>query len=126
MPREPDFDQFLKVVRRERPDRPAMFEIGLSGRLTVRFADPAIEPDWSMRADNAYRLSAHANAGYDGCIVHGSDFAFPHGEREKASSVSLNQGALITDRASFRAYPWPEPDAADYSSFFSRWSAAAA
>ena len=115
MPRKPDFDQFLKVLRRERPDRPVMFEIGLSGRLTVRFADPAIAPDWSMRADNAFRLSAHANAGYDGCIVRGSDFAFPSGQRDKASTVSLNQGALITDRASFRAYPWPEPDDAYYS-----------
>ena len=116
MTRQPDFEQFLKVVRRERPERPVMFEIGMSGRLTERFADPAIEPDWSMRADNAYRLSAHANAGYDGCIVRGSDFGFPHGERQKASTVSLNQGALITDRAGFRAYPWPDPDAADYSS----------
>ncbi len=47
--------------------------------------------------------------------MRGSDFAFPRGEREKASTVSLNQGALITDRAGFRAYPWPDPDAADYS-----------
>ena len=115
MPRKPDFEQFLKVLRRERPDRPVMFEIGLNARLTARFADPAITPDWSMRADNAYRLSAHANAGYDGCIVHGSEFGFAKGERDKASTVSLNAGALITDRASFRAYPWPEPDDADYS-----------
>jgi len=115
MPRQPDFEQLLKVVRRERPDRPVMFELGLSGPLTERFAEPGIEPDWSMAADNAYRISAHANAGYDHCIVRGSDFGFPSGERDKASSVSMNQGALITDRASFESYPWPDPDAADYS-----------
>ena len=115
MPRKPDFEQFLKVVRRERPDRPVMFEIGLNGRLSARFADPAVAPAWSMRADNRFCQSAHAGAGYDTCIVRGSDFGFPQGERDRASTVSLNQGALITDRASFRAYPWPDPDAADYS-----------
>jgi uroporphyrinogen decarboxylase len=28
--------------------------------------------------------------------------------------VSLNEGALITDRAGFEAYAWPDPDTADY------------
>jgi uroporphyrinogen decarboxylase len=115
MTRKPDFEQFLKAVRRERPDRPVMFEIGLNGRLSARFADPSIPPNWTMLADNDYCQSAHANAGYDGCIVRGSTFGFPSGPRDKASSISLNQGALITDRASFRAYPWPDPEAADYS-----------
>ena len=34
---------------------------------------------------------------------------FPAGERESKHTRSLNEGALITDRASFERYPWPEP-----------------
>jgi uroporphyrinogen decarboxylase len=94
------------------PERPVLFELGLNGRLVKRFAEPGVEEDWSSLSD--YRILAHRNAGYDYCIVAGSGFGFPKGERQKASSVSLNQGALITDRQSFRAYDWPDPDDFDY------------
>ncbi|MFO7955645.1 MAG: uroporphyrinogen decarboxylase family protein [Candidatus Brocadiia bacterium] len=112
----PDFEQLLKVIRREEPDRPVLFEIGLNGRLIERYADSDLEPDWRGTADNAYRLSAWRNLGYDYCRVVGSRFGFPSGERDKARSVSMNQGAVIADRADFEAYEWPDPDDADYSS----------
>jgi len=113
--RTPDFEQLLKVVRREEPDRPVLFEIGLNGRLIERFADPELEPDWRGTADNAYRISAWANLGYDYCRVVGSTFGFPSGERAKAKSMSMNQGAVISDRNEFEAYTWPEPEEFDYS-----------
>ncbi len=114
--RRPDFEQFLKVVRREEPERPVMFEIGLNGRLIERFADAGLDPDWRGTAENAYRISAWANLGYDYCRVVGSTFGFPAGERDKLSSISLNEGAIIGDRREFEAYDWPDPEAADYSS----------
>lgn len=112
----PDFEQLLKVLRREEPDRPVLFEIGLNGRLIDRFADPDLEPDWRGTADNVYRVSAWKNLGYDYCRVVGSTFGFPSGERDKASSVSMNQGAVIADRADYEAYEWPDPDDSDYTS----------
>ena len=113
--REPDFGQILKVLRREAPDRPVLFEIGLNGRLMERFADPDAEARWDQFADNPYALSAWRNLGYDYATVRGSRFGFPQGERDRDKSVSMNQGALITDRASLDAYEWPDPDDADYS-----------
>ena len=64
-----------------------------------------------------FRLMIHAfaKAGYDYTTLHGSDFSFPRGKRQSIKTVSLNQGALISDWASFDAYPWPDPDSSDYS-----------
>jgi len=35
--------------------------------------------------------------------------------RRLQNGKNFNDGFVITDRASFEAYPWPNPDAADYS-----------
>lgn len=112
--REPCFDNLLDVLQRRRPARPTLFEFFLNDRLYRRLAgsawtdDPALDARW-RRLVVAFRA-----AGYDYATVHGSDFRFPGGERDHAETISLNQGARITDRASFRAYPWPDPDAFDY------------
>ncbi len=113
--REPDFDQMLKVLRRERPDRPVLFEIGLNGRMAQRFADPDLEARWDGVGASPYLLSAWKNLGYDYAVVRGSAFGFRQGERDRDKSVSMNQGVLITDRASFDAYEWLDPDDFDYS-----------
>ena len=41
--------------------------------------------------------------------------SFPAKERSQGSSISLNEGAAITDRASFDAYAWQDPDSFDDS-----------
>jgi uroporphyrinogen decarboxylase len=40
---------------------------------------------------------------------------FKTGERAREDSMSLNEGFIITDEASFEAYDWPDPGAQDYS-----------
>jgi len=62
-----------------------------------------------------YLIAAFKAAGYDYATVNGSPIRFPGGERDRAQTISLNQGCRITDRKSFYAYPWPDPDALDYS-----------
>jgi uroporphyrinogen decarboxylase len=114
MPR-PDFEQFLKVLRRERPDRPVMYELGFNADLLKAFADPQIPEEWTGQAGVAWLASAMANAGYDHIQLGSSGFTFPQGEREKGSTVSLNEGAVIADRADFDAYEWPDPDDFDYA-----------
>lgn len=113
--RDPDFDQMLKVLRGEVPDWPVLFEIGFNGRLAERFADPDAPARWDEPADNPRMLSAWKNLGYDYATVRGSQFVFPKGEREKVKTVSLNEGAVITDHESFEAYEWPDPEDFDYS-----------
>jgi len=113
--RQPDFSQLLKVLQRKKPERPVLFEIGIAGEVLKRFADPDLEENWSGGPGNTWLASAWRNLGYDYQMIRGSGFRFPSGERQKAASVSMNEGALITDRESFRAYQWPDPDAFDYS-----------
>jgi hypothetical protein len=42
------------------------------------------------------------------------DFLFPVGEHAQKNTISLNASAVITDRASFKDYTWPDPYDFDY------------
>lgn len=114
--RKPDFNNLLKVLRREKPDRPTLFEFFLHDRLYQKLAGDELY----TRDDNLkwQRINIHAykNAGYDYATVMGSEFYFPQGEHHHAASLSQNEGALITDRESFEKYLWPNADDFDYSS----------
>jgi len=113
--RPPDFDQLLTVLRGGEPDRPVLFELPVNGELIKRFAEPGVPEDWSGAASR-YLALAWRNLGYDYMLCRGGrGFGFPSGEREKASSVSMNEGAVITDRATLEAYDWRDPERADYS-----------
>ncbi len=101
--RKPDFDNLLKVLKREKPDRPTLFEFFLNGPLYEKLGG---------RPENRY-LEAFRRAGYDYGTFH-AGFSFPHGERRREKSISLNEGVLITDRKSFKAYPWPVVEESDY------------
>ena len=112
--RSPDFNNLLKVLRRERPERPTLFDffmnLPLYERVNGRGYPGGTELDYSL-----FVMEAFAKMGYDHLTTHGSNFGFPKRERRQKASLSLNEGAMITDRASFERYPWPDPDAADYS-----------
>ncbi len=111
---EPNFENLLKVLRREVPDRPTLFEFFLNDTLYERLAGP-IPDDGRPWAGERRLIAAFAAAGYDYATIPGSDFWFPRGERDRRDTVSLSEGGLITDRASFEAYRWPDPDRPNYS-----------
>ena len=113
--REPDFGNLLKVLRCESPQRPTLFEFFLNGRLYQQLAGRAWTDDQSPLLQGRMLIAAFRNAGYDYATVRGSAFDFVRGERHQASSISLNEGVMITDRKSFEAYPWPDVLAFDYS-----------
>lgn len=113
--RTPDFNQLLKVLKKEKPDRPPLFEFFLNDRLydtLTRHIDyDAGDPLLKFKKTlDAYRI-----AGYDYVTLMGSDFGFNKNVRENKSSVSLNSNGIITDEASFRKYQWNDPEAYDYS-----------
>jgi len=111
----PDFNNLLAVLRRERPTRPTLFEFFLNGPLHDRLAGV---PDASWPRDAAGYLAgvqAFRNAGYDYFTIRPPNFEFPTGQSRQESTLSLNEGAIIVDRASFDACKWPDPAAADYS-----------
>jgi len=109
---KPDFNNLLKVLRRQKPDRPTLFEFFLNDPLYRALAGKQAE---KFNASSPYDherlvIQAYHNAGYDYAPVPGSRFVFPSGTHHQSQTRSLNEGGLIKDRRSFEEYPWPEPD----------------
>lgn len=111
----PNFDNLLAVLRRECPARPTLFEFFLNDRLHRRLIGRA--PDAPRPLTPFDVAEAFLRAGYDYVTFRPTNFNFPKGEHDHLASYSLNAGAMITDAASFAAYPWPDPDRADYDLF---------
>jgi len=113
--RKPDFANVLAILRREVPSRPTLFEFFLNDPLYRKLAEGT---GWERgEATDGYRLliNAFGRAGYDYATVHGPGFSFPAGPVRQEQTRSINEGWVIQDWASFRSYPWPDPDAPDYS-----------
>jgi len=109
----PDFGNLLAVLSRSKPARPTLFEFFLNGRLYRKLTADTI-PDPDRVTEEMLRMQAFRGAGYDYATVRLPGFGFAAGEVRTASTRSLNEGAVITDRASFDAYEWPDPRDARY------------
>jgi uroporphyrinogen decarboxylase len=114
--RQPDFSNLLSVLRRERPARPTLFEFFLNGPLEKVLAGDAWLEGNDTFTNFRNRLTAFRVAGYDYVTWMAAEISFPAGQRGHGKrSVSMNEGAVIHDRVSFDAYPWPDPERLDYS-----------
>lgn len=114
--RTPDFNNLLKVLKREKPSRPTLFEFFLNDNLYSKLTKNIVY-DAHDELQNAKRLiDAFHNACYDYVTLPGSDFWF-HTNRhnEGKATASLNDGSIINDKESFEKYDWPDPDSCDYS-----------
>ena len=111
----PDFDNLLAVLRKEVPSRPTLFEFYINERIYQRLA-----PLSEFGPDNPYAaqhqvVAAFHRLGYDYATILVPDFRFPSERVYVKQSVSINTGGLISDWKSFEAYPWPNPNEADYA-----------
>lgn len=111
--RNPDFNNILKVLAGEKPKRPTLFEFFLNAPLIEKITGEKIDPADPLSFKRA-NIHAYIKAGYD-YVTIGAGFTFKKGNIHREKSISLNEGALITDRNSFNAYPWQSPDEFDYS-----------
>lgn len=117
--RKPDFANLEAVLRRQTPSRPTLFEFFLNAPLYDRLTGKTISDYLATSATEEeahYRrqIDAFYSAGYDYATVSGFRYRFPTGAVAHIKSKSLNDGALITDRDSFAAYVWPDPEEVDY------------
>ncbi len=114
--RKPDFDNILAVLNCQKPSRPTLFEFFLNNRLYMSLSGhKGPGPDGASDEHSRMLIRAFEKAGYDYAVITCLGFTFPRGELHRASTISLNDGVLITDRASFESYPWPVVESADYS-----------
>ena len=122
MERQPDFDNLRRVLNRERPSRPTLFELFLNWDLYAAMAgvsptSAAGEKDGAIR-ELRMEMRGFLGAGYDYASIAPRGpkaFSFPLKERHSEKTLSLNELSMITDQASFDSYPWPNPDKCDYS-----------
>lgn len=110
----PCFENLLKVLRCEKPERPILFELFMNRTIYESYAGRRIKNE-SPIEELRLRVEAFANAGYDYTTTYASAMTFPTVSHRIASTISLNDEPTITDRASFESYSWPNPDDYDYS-----------
>jgi len=113
--RKPDFNNILKVLKREKPTRPTLFEFFLNYDFYLKLADPNVSQ--TDEDGRIMQISALTNAGYDYVTLIGSNFGFPSEVVASKYSKSLNDGTVITDEESFANYNWPDPENFDNSRF---------
>ena len=109
--RKPDFSQLEKVLHKEVPDRPVLFELFVCDEVLEYVTGQSLKNKDKFTKDKAI-IKTYEALGYDYALVMPSEFEFKAGKREAKASISLNDGAVITDRKTFDAYSWP--DARDY------------
>jgi len=108
--RKPDYTQILKVLKKQVPDRPTLFEFFMN----VPVYDELSGEEAPVRGDiydyTRKVMYAFKNGGYDYVTSYASLFRFPTGDRERKSSISINDGHVITGWESYKNYDWPDPD----------------
>lgn len=106
--REPDFDNIVAVLEKKVPSRATLFDFFINdpifSMLTARCA---------ATSDGSLAVQAFYNAGYDYATLPASGFHFSVPKRNRKESISINDGACISDRESFDRFVWNNPD--DYS-----------
>ena len=114
--RENDFNRLLKALNHEKLDEPVLFEYVINNmEILNKLAGYAIADDATEIEKLTHSTKAYAAAGYDYVIYTPEDFSFHHKKIHKGKSISMNEGAEITDMESFRKFPWPDPNNSDFS-----------
>lgn len=111
--RSPNFDNVRRVLAGEKPERTTLFEFFLNNPLIEKLTGEKIDIANPI-SSRIINIHAYVKSGYD-YVTIGAGFRFKKPEIHKEKSVSLNAGAMITDRKSFNEYPWQSPDEFDYS-----------
>jgi len=111
---QPDFNELLRVLNRQKPSRPVLFEMFMNPIVYELLADRKPDND-TPDAVNQVVIDAFHAGGYDHATIHASDFMFKTNQRHFEKTVSLNDGFVITDEKSFEEYEWQEPEDFDFS-----------
>ena len=125
----PDLDRFLSVLRHEgRPGPVPFIELFadqpiMEAVLGRPMAPSGLQDRQAMRAYGDSLIEFYSRLGYDYVPV-GVGVGFQRATAETADTAGLSRGTrhwdnsttgLIKSWADFEAYPWPKPEAVDYS-----------
>lgn len=122
--RQPDFNNLLKILRREKPDRPTLFEFFLNDEIYEELS--GYNPGSKVGTFMGYAkwmMDSYRNAGYDYFMLRfPPEFMFPskpdvENDKAAARSISQNHSVMITDRRTFKSYQWPDPEKIDLTQY---------
>jgi uroporphyrinogen decarboxylase len=114
----PDFNRLLSTLKRQKTDRPVLFEFIINDTILAHFAGNDDRPLQGVAPELVNQVIGFRNLGYDYSIVsawHSRTLVFPKPEKHKGHTISQNEGAVITDWQSLESYPWPNIEDVDYS-----------
>lgn len=112
--KNPDFKQLLKVLYKEKTDRPVLFELFFGDRFIEQITGRPLIGKSDLDYDRAV-MHTFKQLGYDYSLVPTSGFRFEMGDVDAKESFSLNEGGMISDRQTFDAYPWKNVSDYDYT-----------
>jgi uroporphyrinogen decarboxylase len=108
MSRKPNFNNLLAVLGRQKPDRDTLFEFFLNNDLYEYFTGYKCD-SINGGAFFSWIADAYGKAGYDFVAVQSSDFQFKTSDKQRSSTISLNN-SIISDWVSFEKYTWNNPE----------------
>ncbi len=112
--RTPDFENNLKkVLKKEKPNRPVLFEFLISEEAEIALSHYELKQD-TLEEHIKRKIKAYYNAGYDHVPFLPGNLFFPKNEHKCAETYSLNDGGMITDWESFEKYPWQDMSTVNY------------
>lgn len=115
--RNPDFKNMEKVLRKEAPSRPVLFDFIIGGDKE-KFLTGAEYKSATEFERVITTIRAFDSGGYDHApiIIRGLNFTRKEvSHPEGAQTKSLNESVMITDWKSFNSYQWPEIHNCDFS-----------
>ena len=116
-PFTPDFKLLLNVLKREKPERPVLFEYFVHAELIEFVTGKKLDSDHNNEDKIRTIIEFFFNAGYDYATIPArylNSFFFDTANHDKKVTLSLNSGSIIHDFDSFGSYSWPNPDNVDY------------
>ncbi len=117
---QPNFENIVKVLKCEKTDRPVLFEFLIDPDLLRKYAKQFGQAENGTLQYHAMVIEGYKTLGYDFAPIFAwetNTLQFYHKEHASKASHSQNEGAVITDRQSFEAYQWPNPQQGDYSPY---------
>jgi uroporphyrinogen decarboxylase len=112
-----DFHQLEKVLCRQKPDRPVLFEYFMNGDL-FSYVNGESFSELNNSADQIKSIIGFFHkTGYDYATIPSRYFgalSFETAGHDKKATVSQNDGAVISDRKSFESYSWPNPEKGNF------------
>ncbi|MFY9427412.1 MAG: uroporphyrinogen decarboxylase family protein [Caldicoprobacterales bacterium] len=108
--RKPNFENLLKVLRCQKPDRPTLFEMFMNDKLYEIITGRKSPGGQDQLEYLKFLVDAFVGAGYDYVTTHASDFGFADNQRQKKETISLNENAIIYDEKTFEEFQWEDPE----------------